>query len=406
MKMKTGSVPWRTFLTGSATALLTARSYARVLGANERLRVGLIGSGGRGRRVLGMFLKMGAECPAICDVYEANGDQGLSLAGDEATGYSDHRRLLERKDLDAVVIGTPDHWHHDQLLDALDAGKDVYLEKPMSHSLAQGASMVRAVRSSRQIVQVGMQRRSSQSVMMAREALGEIGQVNAVRAQWCWNMEPLQSRQLRRELDWKKFCGPAGKQPLSVGDLDNVAFFRWRYWWAFSGGNCTDQGTHLMDVVQWFCNDSRPPRAAVCQGNVFRLKPAETPDVFSAVFEYPGFVATWTLIYTNSYGNGWRIVFQGRKGTLVLDNLGYRVYPESGERSGSSLEPSVDYQGEVPSEPHVANFIECVKSRREPNAPVEVGHWGVTGPHLANIALRAGKRAVLNRQGDGVKRKG
>ncbi len=397
----------RTFLAGAgatAAASTTAKSYGRILGANERILAGVIGSGGRGRKLMDMFQKFGGQCVAVCDVYEKNRATGARLAGGEAKSFSDHRKLLETKNMDAVLVGSPDHWHHDHLVDSVSAGRDVYVEKPMSHSVAQGAAMVRAVRASKQVVQVGMQRRSSEAVQWAKEVIdkGVLGEVNAVKAEWNWNMPPLRSRTLEGSLDWERFCGPAGKQPLAMGDYKNVPFFHWRYWWAFSGGNCTDQGTHLMDVVQWFVNDSRPPRSAICHGDVFRLQPSETPDAFCAVFEYPGFIATWTLVYTNAYKNGWRILFQGNKGTLILDNQGFRVYPESGERVGSSDEPSIQYRTSIPSEPHMANFMECVKSRQEPNAPVEIGHAAVTGPHLANMALRQKTRARLSEDGSEV----
>ena len=154
----------------------------------------------------------------------------------------------------------------------------------------------------------------------------------------------------------------------------------------------------MMDVVQWFLNDGKPPKSAVCLGQVQRLQPSQTPDVFSAVFEYPKFLATWTLAYTNSFKDGWQIVFQGNKATLELDNNGYRVYPDNG-RGKPLLPASKEEKLPVPTEPHVENFLDCVRSRKEPNAPVEVGHNAVTGPYMANFAIRNHCRAVLTAEG-------
>lgn len=391
----------RQFVAGAAAAALALAPRCTVLGANDSITLGIIGAGGRGRRLMQSFLKQpGAAFAAVCDVYQPHRDQGLKIAGRRARGCVDHRELLDRRDIDAVVIATPDHWHYQHLADAIAAGKDVYVEKPMSWSLDQGRAMVELVRRSRQIVQVGMQRRSAPGVIAARDLVrsGVLGEVNLARAQWFWNMKPIPAeRPLQGALDWNRFRGPRSTLPLDAPR--HARFFHWRYFWDFSGGNMTDQGTHLMDLVQWFLNDGRPPRAAVCQGGVYRLQPAETPDVFAATFEYPGFLATWTLAYTSSYKDGWRVTLQGDKATMVLDNDGYRVYPDPG-RGGKPIPPSHDVKESLTAtEPHIENFVACVRTRREPNAPVEVGHRAVAGPHLANLAMRRGARMVLDESG-------
>jgi predicted dehydrogenase len=161
----------------------------------------------------------------------------------------------------------------------------------------------------------------------------------------------------------------------------------------------TDQGTHLMDVIQWFCNDGKPPKAALSHGGVFIHKGGETPDNFSAIFEYPTFIATWTLCYGNSYEDSWKILIQGKKATLVLDDDGYRVFPEPWRRPKIPPEAMHEYKGGIPTDPHVRNFLECVASRKEPNAPVEVGHNAVNAPHLANLAFFQKKRVALNEDG-------
>jgi predicted dehydrogenase len=213
-------------------------------------------------------------------------------------------------------------------------------------------------------------------------------------------MDPLaRNRPLKGKLDWDRFCGPARKQPQHHDGYDNVAFLNWRYFWAFSGGNMTDQGTHLMDVIQWFMNDSKPPLSAVCQGQVYRLQPSETPDTFCAVFTYPRFIATWTLAYTNSYQDSWRITFQGNKASMELDDQGCRVYSDPGRGRKQPQELLHDIKGGLPTEPHVENFLQCIRDRKEPNGTVEIGHAAVAGPHLANLAMKKGCRALLKEDG-------
>ena len=392
----------RQFLGAAAAVTLSAASYNRVLGADERIQFGIIGAGRRGRSLMKSFKQNKAvDFVSVCDVYEPSLELGLKEAGGKAKKVGDYRRLLDDRDVKAIVLATPDHWHYRQLLAALKAEKDVYLEKPMSHSLDQGARMVKAVRETDRIVQIGMQRRSAPAIHAARKLIrdGDLGQVSLVRAHWYWNMPELaRNRPLKGKLDWKGFCGPAGAQELSRDGYKNVAFWNWRYFWPFSGGNMTDQGTHLMDVVQWFLSDGKPPKSAVCQGQVQRLHPAETPDVFCATFEYPEFLATWTLAYTNSYKDGWLIVFQGNKATMELDAKGYRVFADPG-RGKPLAPPETDEKAPVATEPHVENFLACLRSRKDPHATVEVGHNAVAGPHLANYALRNRCRAVLSAGG-------
>jgi len=406
--MKNKRIDRRDFLTGMGATLvaargLTARSASRVLGANDRIVMGLLGAGGRGRGVMGIFLKNpGVEFAAICDIYEPNIETARAIAGPDAVGTFEYREVLDNKEINAVYIATPDHWHAPMLLDAVAAGKDVYLEKPMSHSIKQGAKMVEAVRSTRQIVQVGMQRRSSPAVQEARKLVadGALGDVVLARAQWHWNQRPLpKTVDLKGKLDWERFEAPCKHKRA----LDPVRWRVWRNFWDYSGGHCTDQGTHLMDVIQWFCNDGRAPSSAVCQGATYNLIGAEVPDTFCATFEYPRFIASWILTYGNSYHDGWKIIFQGRKGTMELDDRGYRTYAEPWPKDGTVPAVSMEYKGGIPTEPHVANFLECVRSRKEPNAPVEVGHHAVCGPHLANVALLRRRRATLDPEATHVK---
>ena len=379
----------RDFLKSTAIASAPLFVPSRAFGANDRITYGLIGSGGRGRSLNRAFQKVGAQCVALCDVYEPHLDLARKDSPADVKTYVDYHDLLAQPGIDAVAIASPDHHHCPMLMAALDARKDVYQEKPLSHTLEESQRMVDAVRKSRQVVQVGMQRRSAESIMKAKKLVddGVLGRISMVKPQWDWNIaKPLDNSPLPGKLDWKRFLGSAKKR-----DLEPMRFRRWRYFWDYAGGNMTDQGTHLMDVVQWFTK-SGPPRSAIMHGYVAKMTGSEHPDVFCAVFEYPEYMATWTLNYDNAYENGWSITFQGDKGTLILDEEGYRVYAEPWKRDA---QPIYEEKAPVPVEAHIQNFLDCIKSRQEPNCPVEIAAQAVAGPHLANQAFLKGRKVAL-----------
>ncbi|MBA3711004.1 MAG: Gfo/Idh/MocA family oxidoreductase [Pyrinomonadaceae bacterium] len=382
-----------------AAPSVSAQSMSRVLGANDRIRLGIVGAGGRGRSLMGSFKKFPqAEFVAVCDVYEPYQGLALKLSAAGAKATYDYRELLNDKNIDAIVNATPDHWHSQILIDAVQAGKDVYTEKPFSLTIEQGEKMVKAVRATKQIVQVGMQRRSSEAVRSAKKLVddGVLGEVVMARAQWFWNRKPMpRTATLQGNLDWDRFQGPVKQRRA----LDAVRFMNWRNFWDYSGGHMTDQGTHLMDVIQWFCNDGNPPQAALSHGEIYVHIGAEVPDTFSAIFEYPRFLATWTLCYGNSYEDSWKIFLQGKQATMVIDDDGYRVFPEPWKRPDIPPKAMHEYKGGIPTEPHVLNFLECIRSRQEPNAPVEVGHKAVSAPHLANLAFHQKRRVALGTDG-------
>jgi predicted dehydrogenase len=315
--------------------------------------------------------------------------------------YLDYRALLDRKDLDFVVIASPDHQHRPMLEAALAAGKDVYLEKPLSMSLEESQAMIRAVRASGRIVQIGMQRRSMPFIQQAKKVIddGVLGPVVMVQAAWNWRFDmPLSNSPLEGKLDWERFLGPAPRRPL-----EPRRFRWWRGFWDYSGGNITDQGTHLMDVVQWMMG-APAPRSATCQGQVVRAPGVEVPNVFSAVFEYPGFIATWTLNYRTTHNFDWSISFLGEDATMLMDRRGYRVFrngpltPEPWAWKGSP-ELISEVPDTSPSEAHQQNFLDCLRQRKEPNCPVEIAAAAVAGPHMANLAFRQGRKVRLGADG-------
>ena len=381
----------RQFLAGAVAAPLFIPQSA--FGANDRISYALIAAGGRGRYVSRVFQKLGGQCVALCDVYEPHIELAKKDAPD-AKVYGDYRELLaQEKSLDAVLIASPDHHHCPMLMAAVAAKKDVYAEKPLSKTLEESGKMIKVVRGSKQVVQIGMQRRSAPAIHKAKKLMedGVLGRVTLVKPQWHWNIsKPLDNSALPGKLDWAAFLGAAQKR-----SLEPMRFRRWRYFFDYAGGNMTDQGTHLMDVVQWFM-ESGPPKSAISHGYVAKMEGAEHPDVFSATFEYQNFMATWTLDYANSFQNGWSITFMGDKGTMILDEAGYQVFAEPWKRDA---EPIFAEAAPVPMETHVQNFFDCIKSRQDPNCTVEIAASAVAGPHLANLAMFQGKKMRLDSAG-------
>jgi len=381
----------RQFIAAALTAapLFVPRS---AWGANDRLAYGLIGSGGRGRYLQTNFQKLGAQCVAIAEVYDRNVEASLKITP-EAKSFTDYNELLAQPGIDAVVVATPDHQHAPCLFAALDAKKDVYLEKPMSHSIEESQRMIQAVRKTDRIVQIGMQRRSAPAVIEAKKVFdsGILGKVTLAKPMWNWNVsKPLDNTPLPGKLDWKRFLGKAKDR-----DLEPMRFRSWRYFWDYSGGNMTDQGTHLMDVVQWFTGAGFA-KSAICFGQMAKNTGSEVPDVFTAVFEYEKLMATWTLNYCNSYDNDWSVMFQGDQGTMLLNTAGYKIWAEPWLKNPV---PVKEMAAPIPIEPHIQNFMDCVKSRQQPNAPVEVGASAVSAPHLANVAFHSDRRAQLSPDG-------
>jgi predicted dehydrogenase len=373
----------RAFLTGAA-----GLAVAKKLSANDKSVYGLIAAGGRGRYLSRYFTQLGAQCVAVCDAYEPNMEAALKDTPG-AKKFIEHEALLAMPGIDFVVCAGPDHWHVPHLLDSIKAGKDVYTEKPLARTLAEGARAVKAVKASGKIVQVGMQRRSAPSLHDAKKIIddGKLGRITMVKAQWNWNTsKPLNNSPLEGELHWNRFLGSATKRPVEP--------MRWRSWRVFkdyAGGNMTDQGTHLMDVVLWFTGKG-VPKSAVAQGYIAKMTGAEHPDVFSAVFDHGDMLTTWTLDYANAYENGWSILFMGDEATMRLDDAGVTVWKEPWHQNPA---PIVEMKAPVPMEPHIQNFLDCIKSRKQPNCTVEIAQAAVAGPHLGNIALFEGRKAKL-----------
>jgi predicted dehydrogenase len=379
-------------------AVLTAASYSRILGANERIRIGAIGTGQRGQTLLGTLNQQqeSNDIVALCDVYERHLITTKAAHAPNAQQYGDHRALLDRKDVDAVVIATPDHWHVPILLDALQAGKDVYCEKPVTHLLEESDRIVAAVRESKRIVQVGLQQRSWEHFAQARDLIadGRLGQVTFIRTYWYQNhlTAGRPGNFDVSKIDWKRFLGSAGDRPF---DADQYA--NWRWYWDFGGGAMTDLFVHWVDVAHWIMGVDMPSRATA-NGFTAVLAQRQTPDTMSAALSYPGHAMVEFDCALLGYIEGGGLMIRGTKAAMRLWRGGFMIYDEFPRytESPQSPEPAMEVkstgEGTVT---HMKNFLDCVASRKTPNAAIEVGVSAARAGHVANLALRG--NGVWNR---------
>lgn len=372
-------------------------STGAILAPGDRVRVGVIGSGGRGRLLTGEFKEIGAEMAAVCDVYRPNLEAGLKAATSGARAFSDYRRLLDDKTIDAVIVSTPDHWHARMVIDAVAAGKDVYVEKPLCHTIPEGFEMVDAVRRTRRIVQVGTQRRSAPLFMEAKKIVdsGRLGDIRLVTSWWLNHQAGLTQRKLEGELDWTQWLGTSPKR-----EPDAMRFFNWYYYWDYSGGLLIGQAAHVVDAIQWFMN-SPQPLAVTCAGGQVNLPGAEIPETASITIEYPNnYLATFTLGYKAMRYHPTQDQckhFHGSKARLDISREMFRVIPET---SAAELTPEREENRPgsfaAATRDHIRNFLECVRSRKEPNAPVEAGLGTAIVLAMTLDSLRAGRRLKWN----------
>ncbi len=375
----------------------TAAAVPPLLGANERLRAGLIGAGGRGRLLAAEFKELGAEVAAVCDVYEPNLQAGLRTASSGARAHRDYRRLLEDPSLDAVIVATPDHWHAQMVIDAVEAGKDVYVEKPLAHTIEEGFRIIEAVRRTRRVVQVGTQRRSFDLFQEAKGVVdsGKLGPVRLVNSWWLNRTVSLRAGKLEGELDWERWLGPAPKRPF-----DPVRFFNWYWFWDYSGGLLIGQAAHVIDAIQWFMNSSHPV-AVSCAGAPPGIPGAEVPETCTMAVEYPeNYLAVFTLGYQAMRYHPFHdqlIQLHGTKARLDVGRESYALYPES---NAVELQPSIEMRKPgsfaAATRAHIRNFLDCVRTRAEPNATVEMGQATNIVLCMAMEALRRGRRLRWN----------
>jgi predicted dehydrogenase len=364
---------------------LTALASTRVLGANDTLRVGVIGAGGRMGDLLNAADKVGGyQIAAVSDVYGPRRDSVKQRSNGLATTHGNYHELLEQK-LDAVFIASTDHWHVRMAADALAAGMDVYLEKPVTHSLEQGATLTRAVRSSKQILQCGMQQRSWSHFRDAVDLIqgGSLGRVTQVRTYWWQNYLAHGSRQTveTQALDWTQWLGGAPNQPFS-----EEKFYRWRWFWNFGGGAMTDLFTHWIDVVHWAMKSDQPKEAQIL-ADKYTFEQWDCPDTIQAAVRYPGFDVVYEGMMASSIDDG-GLEFRGTEATLKLSRTGFGVYREGVPGKDNPVVRAESFRDGTID--HVRNFFDCIRTRQEPSAPVETGVAAARAGHIANLAYHGG----------------
>ncbi len=384
--------------------LATAASAARVLGANDRVRLGVIGNGGRGSHLIRMAKAAGgADIVALCDAWDARRQEAAALVAKEFPGsapaqFSKYRKLIEQKDIDAVIVASTDHWHSRMAVDAMHAGKDVFVEKPMTSLPLQGLDVVKAQRETKRLVQVGVQQRSIAHFIEAKQRFfdsGMIGPVHLVRTWWNANggyltPVPPGMEQKPPGLDWEMVLGWLPKRPWNP----KMYFNRFAYWEFSTGGQTGGLFVHMVDVVHWYLGLTRP-LSAVALGGIYQYDDGrDTADNINFILDYPQklnvtFEATITDMIPRESAD---IVFFGEKGRLNIFRYGYRFLPKDGG------EPIVSKGGPEPA--HMANFLDCVRSRKQPNANAVDGHYGAMACHIGNLAYQQKQRVTWDPRWD------
>ncbi|MCH2374512.1 MAG: Gfo/Idh/MocA family oxidoreductase [Planctomycetes bacterium] len=401
----------RAFLGGAALSVALPTLSERVLGANDKVRLGFIGVGNKGRHALGVF---GGECAdlseivSICDVHGGSlASAKKQLKDKNVAVHRDYRALLDQKDVDAVVISTPDHWHALQTIHSAAAGKDLYVEKPLSLRLEEGRAMVRAARRYNRVAQVGLQQRAGnnpdglffKAVNIIRG--GEIGKVSMVKTWYVANRIPglgnPPNEDPPKELDWNEWLGPAPYHEYNK----NRCLYNFRWFWDYSGGITTDWGTHLIDIVQWAMDGQQPgetrpdvvgalPIAAAAFGGKLVLEDnRETPDTVSAVVQYKNFLLEFEHRAANGRlqnGRRYGIEFYGSKGTLIVDRTTLHLSSEGGKGENLAVERREKTELHRPRE-HMRDFLRCCRTREKPACDIEIGHRSSSTSQLINVAF-------------------
>jgi predicted dehydrogenase len=372
--------------------------------------MGLIGSGGRGRAVAASFVRNHPDVQyvAACDVYATRLDQGVQQLTElqkdvKVQRYEDYRRILDRTDVDAVLIATPDHWHCQMVVDAIAAGKDVFVEKPLSNTVERAVQALRAYIASNRVVQIGTQQRSGHHFQEAAKIVqdGELGKITHAVLQFGgtgYGMAAEPVVPVPEGLNWDLFQGPAPRHPFKKGRL------RWRGWWDYGGGLITDWGVHLTDVALWYLNAQRvgPLLTSGTAQYVNFVNPDrdQSPDAFSVSWQYPEFVMT----FTNAVVHDWEFgrqgnYFFGPGGSLLIHRSGYEVRPSRAAAEGQStkgprrvpVRERGDQERDSHTSEHARNFLDCVKSRQKPVSDLEIGFYASLPTLLAVMAVREGR---------------
>jgi predicted dehydrogenase len=403
---------------GSAVALAATQGHPAIAraNANERVRIGIIGAGSRGNQLLDTFLKQqDCEIVSVCDVDDK---QAAKTADRVKSTYKtnpwtgrDYAAILDDKNVDAVIIATPDHWHALPAIQAVMAGKDVYVEKPVGHNVAEGQAMIRAARKYDKVMAVGTQQRSSENFQKAVEAVrsGKLGKVFWVQT---WNVENISPVGMGRYpdeaapayIDYDRWLGPAPKRPYN----SNRCHLLFRWFFDYAGGMMSDWGVHLNDIVLWAL-DAKGPQTVSTTGGIFTTDDdRDTPDTLQVVYEFPGCTLTYSMRKGNGLkynGHEYGILFCGTDGSLLLDRSGFEVIPDKvvlpygiklvhGDRPVRKIDLKAESvtKGIDGQDAHVRNFVDCMKSRALPTCDIETAHRSTNTCHLGNISYKLGRK--------------
>ena len=389
----------RRFLETTATnaagvaAGVVGLSSAAQAAANETVRLGVIGVRSQGKLLAKQFAAMpDASIASICDVDQAQFASACHEVEDiqqvKPRTEADFRRLLDADDIDAVVIAVPEHWHAPMALEAVKANKDVYLETPVSHTIAEGLGLAAAVSRSEQIVQVGLQQRSGSHFQSAIDFLqsGGLGRVNLAKAWTVHRRKPIGTKKdgkAPQTVDYKQWLGPAPGRAFN----SNRYHHNWRWFWDYGSGEIGQWGVHLLDIARWGLGVEFPSAISASGGKYVMEDQQETPDTLLASYRFSDGTDTeksivWEhRLWSNRgiEGRSAASAFYGERGVLIIDRGGWKVY-DSSEKHADGTSPTI--------ESHVRNFIDCVKTRKQPNADILTGHQSSAMCHLGNIAYR------------------
>lgn len=402
----------------SRATAMSALSYSQVMGANERTMVGYIGLGNRGDQVHDGFLEFGdARTAAICDLKTSYLDLAEKKAKDRGHDtpkrYADWRKLIEDKTLDAIVIATPDHWHALMMIEACNAGKDVYCEKPLSLTVVEGRKMVEAAERNKRVVQVGIHRRSAKFLQEAAAYVqsGALGKITLAQGwhltnEWPTGLGSAAEGPVPSEAEWDAWLGPSAKVPYNR----NRMYYNFRWFYNYSGGQVTNFGVHYVDMLRW-CLGKDAPKAVTVMGGKYAMEDnREIPDTLQAMWDYDGVMMVFTQINANAApGNAQKteMMIRGTKGTMYLNLDRWEVVPEvitelalpqrnpvdrtTEKGYNPSKKPVIEGKrvtGYPTAQPHARNFLDCMKTRAKCNCDVLTGHLSTSATLLANISYK------------------
>ncbi len=368
-------------------------------GPNDKVRLGLIGSGGMGRGDLEcFFLNPEVDCSVICDVDDAMIAKGVEICekqrGKKPDTVKDFRRVLDRKDVDVVLIATPDHWHALPTVLACQAGKDVYVEKPLAKTIDEGRAMLEAARRHQRVVQMGSQWRSCQHIIEATDLIhsGKLGKVSVVRGwaylDWLPSIGKPADGNPPEGVDYDMWLGPAPKRPFNP----NRFHFNFRWFWDYAGGLMTDWGVHLINMMLMGTGPEAPKSVFSTGGKLVLDDNSETPDSQVTVYEFPSYTLIWEHkagLNNGLNGRSWGVEWNGTEGNIILNDEGWELRTE---RKQANLDSQKKPGSGDPRPAHVRNFLSCLKSRQQPVLNLEIGHHVSSVAHLGNIAYRTGRK--------------